>query len=78
VKSNKLISRKKYFEYFLSKLKILLTENGKYPEKKYREIDSFHLTSFLAWTFLTFLAHCELYKKIWSNLKITQGRISNL
>ena len=28
--------------------------------KKIREIDSFHLTSFLAWTFLNFLAHCVL------------------
>ena len=27
--------------------------------KKFCEIDSSHFTSFLAWTFLTFLTHCE-------------------
>ena len=27
-------------------------------KKEFREINSFHLTSFLAWTFLNFLAHC--------------------
>ena len=32
------------------------SENG-----KFREIDSFHFTSFLACTFLNFLAHCTVY-----------------
>ena len=35
-------------------LPILLSENAKYPNKKTREIDSFHFTSFLAWTFFKF------------------------
>ena len=35
------------------------SENRKYPQKipLNDEIDSLHFTSFLAWTFLTFLAH---------------------
>ena len=31
------------------------------PPKKFREIDSSHFTSFLAWTFLNFLAHCAFF-----------------
>ena len=27
-------------------------------QEKFREIDLFHLTIFLVWTFLNFLAHC--------------------
>ena len=51
VKSNKSISRKIF-------LNIIRIEKGKYTKKKFCEIDSFYLTSFLAWTFLNFLAHC--------------------
>ena len=41
-------------------IKIILSENGKHP-KKFHIIDSFLATSFfLAWTFLNFLAHCDL------------------
>ena len=40
------------------RIKNLNSENGKYTKKKFREIDSFNLTSFLAWTFLNFLVHC--------------------
>ena len=43
VKSNKSISRN-----FVSNI-----------QKKIREINSFHFTSFLAWTFLNFLAQCD-------------------
>ena len=32
-------------------------------KKKFREIDSFHLTGFLACTFLNFLAYCVFFKK---------------
>ena len=46
IKSNKSISR----NFTLRKWKI--------SKKKFREIDSFHLTSFLAWNFLNFLAYC--------------------
>ena len=33
---------------------------------KFREIDSFHFTNFLTWTFLNFLAHCA---RVWTGLK---------
>ena len=32
-------------------------------KKKFREIDSFHFTSFLAWIFLNFVANCEKFVK---------------
>ena len=41
-----------------------------FPKKNFREIGSFHLTSFLAWTLLNFLAQCvknkidEIIKRI--------------
>ena len=40
------------FWIFSMKIKILLSEiYGKYPKTKFPGIDSFHLTSFLDWTF---------------------------
>ena len=53
MKSNKSISRKKI-------LNIIRIEKGKYTKKKFCEIDSFYLTSFLAWTFSNFLTHCDI------------------
>ena len=57
--------------------------------KKIREIDLFYLTSFLAWTFLIFLAHCVflcsqfrniliknlLYSKVFHVRSVTQGDV---
>ena len=37
---------------------ILLNFPGKYSKRKILEIDLFDFTSFLAWTFLNFLARC--------------------
>ena len=49
---------KSFFCIFSIKIDILLSANGKYPKKICVKIDSSHFTSFLAWTFLIFLAHC--------------------
>ena len=54
-----------YFEKFSIKIKILLSEDGKYTKIFFREIDSFHLASLLAWTFLTnFLPTLFIYLPI--------------
>ena len=41
-------------------------------QKNFREIDSFHLTSFLAWTFLNVLAHCE-FKALEITFRVNVG-----
>ena len=45
-KSNKLISQKSFLNIFHKNQNFTIRKYGKYPKKKFREIDSFHLTSF--------------------------------
>ena len=59
VKSNKSISRIFFFEYFLE-FYFQTFRKWKISKNKFREIDSFHFTSFLAWTFLNLLGYCVM------------------